>query len=529
MMESNDSQPLRRQADGQVRRLMEYYFRAYGLAATEENTRQFLGVYECFMRAVPPRDRDAKRLDRLVRAAFGIRDSDPGPQGGDEARVMADLAELTARIAEEQVLRQEEEALRRQIQEELLKVEGTVSTLYGDLLDQLERQQRALAEREAQFVCQERETQTRLQAVVALESRLQTALERRLHTEAHSLLDERVEALVAELAAIRSELADFTEEDPVSAGPDVPPLLSVMRRLKGEARAAGIDPLTGLRTRDRFEAELGEYLERFSKALGAGKPEAENVSLLKFRIDDFPGINDRYGRGVGDAVLRQVARTLKTLRRGSDAAYRVVDVEMAVVLPRTAVSGAWNVAELLRRQIADLTVATPGGASVSLTVSVGGCDALDAGAAIASCAAQALHQAGDEGGNRTVLFSDDTTLAGLAHVVPAEFAAAVRERLWRPEGFSVVAVRTTAPDRFAELQRRIADKFHDHVVRADDVIYLLVEIADAKIALQAVESDLEGMPSRAAATDVSEAPPATEASPGARAHALITQLVEMIG
>jgi len=527
-MEPNDTRRLSRQSDAQVRRLMEYYFQAYGLVASEENTHQFLGVYDCFMQAVPPRDRDAKRLDRLVRAAFGIRDSTPAPRGDDEARTMADLAALTARYSEEQSLRQEEETLRQQLQEELLKVEGAVSTLYGDLLDHLDRQQRALAEREAQLVRRERETQTRLQAVVALESRLQTALERRLHTEAHSLLDERVAELVGELAAIRGELAEFAEEDSVSAGTNAPPLLSVMRRLKGEAWAVGIEPLTGLRTRDRFEADLAEYLGRFWRALAVGDPATENVSLLQFHIDDFHGINDRHGRNVGDAALQQVAQVLKTLRRGSDAAYRLVGAEMLVVLPRTSVSGARNVAEILRRQIADLTVATPGGESVSLTVSVGGCDALRGGAAIASCAAQALRQAGEAGGNRTVLFSDDETLAALADVVPAEFAAAVRERLLRPEGFSVVAVRTTAPDRFAELQSRIADKFHDHAIQGDGVIYLLVEIADAKVALQAVESDLEGMPSRAAAMDVSEAPPATEASPGARAHALFTQLVEMI-
>jgi len=528
MMESNHTRRLSRQCDRQVRRLKDYYLRAYGLPDTDDNTERFLGVYECFMHAVPRGERDAARLDALIRAAFGIHDSAPRTEGDEAAQATAALAALTARFSEEQALRQEEESLRLQIQEELLKVEGTVATLYGDLLDRLEHQQRLLAEREAQLVHHERETQARLQSIQALEAKLQTALERRLHTEAHSALEGRVAELTGELAAIRRELAEIDDMEPAVVPQDGSPLVAAIRRLKGEAQAAGIDPLTGLHTRDRFEAELGECLERFSRALGTGDPTAENVALLQFHIDDFPGISQRHGRSTGDSALQQVARILKTLRRGGDAAYRVGDAEMIVLLPRTSVSGARNVAEILRRQIADLTVEAPRGETVSLTVSVGGCDALNAGVAIVRCVALALRQAREEGGNRTVLFSDDETLAALADVVPVEFGAAVRERLLRQESFSVVAVKTTAPDRFPELQARIADKFHDHAAHGDGVIYLLAEFADAKIALQEVESDLEEMPSRAAATDVSEVPPATEASPGARAHALLTQLVEMI-
>jgi diguanylate cyclase (GGDEF)-like protein len=528
MMESDDTPRLSRQSDAQLRRLMEYYLRAYSVAATEEHAEQFLRVYHCFMWAVPPGERDAKRLDWFVRAAFGIPDSAPGPRADEETQVTAGLAALTPRFSEEQALRQEEEALHRQLQEELLKVEGTVSVLYGDLVDHLDRQQRVLAEREAQIVRRERETQTRLEAVVALESRLQTALERRLHTEAHSLLDERVTALVEELTAIRSELAEFAAEESVAAGSSVPPLLSVMRSLKGVAQAAGIDPLTGLRNRDRFEAELAQSLERFWQALGAGDPAAENVALLYFDIDDFQGINERHGRSVGDAALQQVARVLKTIRRGSDQAYRFDGSKMIVLLPRTAVSGARNVAEILRRQIVDAPVETSHGEPVPLTVSVGGCDALIGDAAIVTCAGHALQRACEEGGDRTVIFSDDESLASLADVVPAEFATVVRDRLVRRDGFSVVAVRTAAPDRLPELQGRIAEKFSDHLAHGQGVLYLLVDVADAKIALRAVEEAIEGIPARAVAADVGEAPPATDASPGTRVRALLTQLIEML-
>ena len=429
-MESNDSGRLRRQSDGQMRRLMAYYFRAYSLVATDQSVDRFLGIYDCFMRVIPQEERDAARLDRLVRAAFAIRDSTPRAEGGDEAQVTATLAELTARFAQEQARRAEEEALRREVQEELLKVEGTVTSLYGDLLDQIERQQSLLAERETRLVRREREAQTRLLAIQALESALKTALERTLHTEAHTLLGERVEEVAGELAAVRDELAELDTLEPVGDAHGGPPLVTVIRRLKGGAEAAGLDPLTGLRTR-----ELGEYLEKFSRALESGDPAAENVSLLYFHIDGFHELNERHGRSIADSALQQVARILKTLRRGSDVAYCFDEAEMIVLLPHTSVAGAWNVAEILRRQIADLMVETPQGEGVRLTVSVGGCDTLNGGLAIARCAAEALRRAGQGGGNHTVLYSDDERLASLGDVVPAEFAAIVRERLLRQERY----------------------------------------------------------------------------------------------
>lgn len=519
---------LRRQDDGQLRRLMGYYFRAYQVDATQENTERFLGVYDCFMRAVPRAEQDAGRLDRLFRAVFGLARGAHEPGQAEATKLAADLEALTTMFAQEQAQRHEEEALRKEVQEELAKVEGTVSTLYAELLGQLEERQKTLAKREADLLHQERETQERLQVVQALEVKLQTTLERELHDEAHTLLDERIEHLSGELSAIREELAEIDEPEVATDSPTEVPLLGVIRRLKVEAKTAGIDPLTGLRSRERLERDLADRLQAFHRALHAGDRGGENLALLHCHVDDFQGINDRHGRAVGDATLQRVGRVLKTVRRGTDAAYRFGGAEMMVLLPRTPASGAHNVAEILRREIQQIQVPLPHGGTVSVTVSVGVCDAVSAGPAILSCAAQALRRAGQEGGNRTVLYSEPAFVGVLPDSIPVEFGERVRHRFLLAESFSVVALRTTAPERFAELQGRVAEAFPDHSTHKNDVIYLLLASPDAKATLQMVEAYLEGFAVRAAATDASEAPPASEASPGARAHALLGQLVEMV-
>ena len=520
---------LRRKDDGKLRRLMEYYFRAYKVDSTQEKQERFLGMYDCFMRAVPRSEQDADRLDRMFRAVFDIAGDARGPAEGDAAKkVEADLEALTAQFAREQAQRQEEEALRKQIQEELANVEGTVATLYAELLDQLEDRQKRLAEREAELLHQERETQERLRVVHALEAKLQTTLERQLHNEAHTLLDERIEHLSGELSAIRDELAEIDEPEVSTDEPTDVPLLGVIRRLKVEAKTAGIDPLTGLRSQDRFESDLADRLQAFQRALRKGDRDAENVALLHCHVDNFSAINDRHGRAVGDAALQRVARVLATVRRGTDAVYRYGGAKMMVLLPRTPASGAHNVAEILRREIQQIEVSLPSGGSVGLTVSIGVCDATSAGPAILSCAAHALRRADRDGGNRTVQYDELAFVGALPDSIPIAFGDQVRHRFLLAEDFSVVALRTAAPERFAELQRRVSEAFQDHTAHKDNVIYLIMSSPDAKATLKTVEAHLEGFPVRAAATDASEAPPASEASPGARAHALLSQLVEMI-
>lgn len=84
------------------------------------------------------------------------------------------------------------------------------------------------------------------------------------------------------------------------------------------------DPLTGLPNRRAFET-------RFPQAQGQAERQ-HRVSLVLLDIDNFKGVNDRYGHGVGDQVLLALAQSLKNLTRRADLAARLAGDEFVVLL-----------------------------------------------------------------------------------------------------------------------------------------------------------------------------------------------------
>lgn len=83
------------------------------------------------------------------------------------------------------------------------------------------------------------------------------------------------------------------------------------------------DPLTGLLNR----AGLDQYLER-AMAEGHGP----SLALLYIDLDHFKQVNDQYGHGVGDEVLKLFAARLQNSVRPTDGVARLGGDEFAVVL-----------------------------------------------------------------------------------------------------------------------------------------------------------------------------------------------------
>ena len=90
---------------------------------------------------------------------------------------------------------------------------------------------------------------------------------------------------------------------------------------------ANTDPLTGLPNRHWLMAFLPPAIE------AAGKCDA-GLALLFVDLDDFRHINDSFGHGAGDDLLRQAASRLKSLVRGSDHVVRLGGDEFGVVLQK---------------------------------------------------------------------------------------------------------------------------------------------------------------------------------------------------
>ena len=91
-------------------------------------------------------------------------------------------------------------------------------------------------------------------------------------------------------------------------------------------------------------------------------------------IDRFKKINDRWGHASGDVVLRTLADALRANVRKIDLPARLGGEEFAVLLPRTGIADAANLAEKLRLALQALVcepVDSDDTASIRFTASFG--------------------------------------------------------------------------------------------------------------------------------------------------------------
>jgi diguanylate cyclase (GGDEF)-like protein len=106
--------------------------------------------------------------------------------------------------------------------------------------------------------------------------------------------------------------------------------------------------------------------QQFTAAKTAGKP----LTLLMLDVDKFKAINDRFGHQVGDQVLAELGKLLRTSARPKDFAARYGGEELALILPETPRAVGANIAEALRLAVAKQPI-TCGKLQVPATVCVG--------------------------------------------------------------------------------------------------------------------------------------------------------------
>jgi diguanylate cyclase (GGDEF)-like protein len=141
-------------------------------------------------------------------------------------------------------------------------------------------------------------------------------------------------------------------------------LARALQRANRELRQlATTDGLTGLYNHLTFQ----DLLEK--RVLEANRHK-RHLSLAFLDLDNFKGVNDRYGHSVGDAVLKAVSARITGLLRKEDIFARYGGEEFAIILPETEIRGAMQLADRIRKSIAQLVV-TIKGASLRVTVSIG--------------------------------------------------------------------------------------------------------------------------------------------------------------
>jgi diguanylate cyclase (GGDEF)-like protein len=165
------------------------------------------------------------------------------------------------------------------------------------------------------------------------------------------------------------------------------------------------DSKTGLLNAATWERDSAAEVTR---AVRTRSPLA--VALLD--IDRFKVINDTYGHLVGDQVLKEIARTLRSMLREYDLAGRFGGEEFSLLLPQTRAVDAFRIAERVRANIAGLSIIAPGatgGERVHVTVSIG-VAALDSGSVrkvteLMAAADAALYRAKSGGRNQVQMIS----------------------------------------------------------------------------------------------------------------------------
>ena len=148
------------------------------------------------------------------------------------------------------------------------------------------------------------------------------------------------------------------------------------------------------------------YQERFAEEIERSKKFHYHASFLMADIDTFKDFNDRYGHLVGDAILKEVARTVKENIRQVDAVGRFGGEEFIVILTETDKNGARFAAERIRQAVEDKRIKVYD-EDLKVTISIGVStfpeDAKDLDAVIDK-ADKALYRAKQGGRNRVTVF-----------------------------------------------------------------------------------------------------------------------------
>jgi diguanylate cyclase (GGDEF)-like protein len=161
------------------------------------------------------------------------------------------------------------------------------------------------------------------------------------------------------------------------------------------------DSLTGLLDRRRFRAELDQYVSFTARYGGQG-------AVMIIDIDGLKAANDSLGHHAGDNLIRQIARVMRERVRATDIVARLSGDEFAVLMPQTDTTGALQLGEDLRAQVAESAVPASDADSATISVGItmfGG--KRDVGAeAVLVAADQAMYRAKEEGRNQIALFQD---------------------------------------------------------------------------------------------------------------------------
>lgn len=163
------------------------------------------------------------------------------------------------------------------------------------------------------------------------------------------------------------------------------------------------DALTGLVNRRHFVDELDRILKFAMRYSQCG-------AVLCFNLDQFKDVNDTSGHGVGDDLLKSVARVLRKQARDTDLVARLGGDEFAIILSKADEIEAAEFSERLCRALNKIKINAKNGFYYYISASIGAVIFPQQGKTTAELLANAdiaMLQAKESGRNGWRLFADD--------------------------------------------------------------------------------------------------------------------------
>ncbi|MFH1958360.1 MAG: GGDEF domain-containing protein [bacterium] len=145
---------------------------------------------------------------------------------------------------------------------------------------------------------------------------------------------------------------------------DNSPKVVLEQRIENLRKSALIDNLTGIGNRRFAEMSLHsrmDELRRYGSSFG----------VLFMDIDDFKKVNDKYGHGIGDKILKMAAKTLSNGVRPFDIVCRWGGEEFIAIIVNVNKKQLYSAAERLRALV-EQSFLSIGQDVIRVTVSIGG-------------------------------------------------------------------------------------------------------------------------------------------------------------
>jgi len=236
-----------------------------------------------------------------------------------------------------------------------------------------------------------------------------------------------VAEVIADTGTMRSQI-DGLQQRLGDSRREIERLREEVRRSREEAL---LDSLTGLSNRRAFDQALANCLAapvtapaagaraasaaiEAARAQTPGRPPAASGApasstrgpwVLMSDIDHFRRINDAYGRGFGDKVLKAVAAAMQGLVPAGATLARVGGVAFALLVPELELAEAQALAERVRTHIGSARIRRPDqqeAERVTLSIGLASGRVGDSPEALVQRADAALRQARDAGEDRIV-------------------------------------------------------------------------------------------------------------------------------